>query len=242
MKPKTHPVKMPPDFTMNGVRELCRLAEKGNTIALTLAWHGTTELAKMILRIAQKEPERLEVLARNSLYMPSVLSASKSFNNATARSAEVLKLSANCAVGHRPKSRLDSLMTRFVVENYEVFERTRIEVQHFAHAYQVNRKIKKKFLTVQKYLEKNHAFSQDDLRLLGLGPLNQATAGDWWKQLFKPLCEDELTMDDIRDTPLYKQISDATDKTDYDIRNELKRRCQDALERLATQNSPPEIT
>lgn len=246
MKPKprakTRPVKMPQGFTMDSVRELCRLARKGNPIALTLAWHGATQLAKTVLAAAEREPKQLERLARSSLYMPSVLSSSTAFNNATAKVVKHLKLSADCATGHRPKSRLDSLMTRFVVENYEVFEQTRREIQHFASAYQKSRKAKKKFRTLERHLVENLAFASEDLRFLNLGPLSNETVEKWWKEIFKPLCEDELTMDEIRGTPLYKQISDATEKTDYDIRNELKRRCQDALERLAAQNPPSENT
>jgi hypothetical protein len=202
-------VKMPHGFTMDGVRELCRLARKGNPIAMTLAWHGATQLAKTVLAAAEREPKQLERLARSSLYMPSVLSCSKSFNRATAEIAERLKLSADCATGHRPNSRLDSLVTCFVTERFEAFEQTRREVQHFAAVYRNSRRLKKKSRTLERHLVENLAFAPEDMRFLKLGALSSETVESWWQEVFKPHCEDGLTMDEIRGTALYKELSRA---------------------------------
>ncbi len=243
MKPKIRPAKMPQDFTMNGVRELCRLAKNGNSIALALAWHGATELAKAVFEVAEREPVRLDKLARSSLYMPSVLSCSTSFNKATAKFVARLKLSADCATGYRPNSRLDSLVTRFLIERFETFEESRKSVQHFARVFQKSRKVKKKFPTLERHLVENLAFAPEDLRFLNLGTLNDETVKKWWEDIFKPLCEDETTIDEIRGTPLYGELSRAgRSPKEYQIRAELKRRCQDALERLAAQNPPSENT
>lgn len=227
---------------MDGVRELCRLARKGNPIALTLAWHGATQLAKTVLAAAEREPKQLERLARSSLYMPSVLSCSKSFNRATAEIVERLKLSADCATGHRPNSRLDSLTTRFVTEHFEAFEQTRTEIQHLARAYRNSRKLKKSSRALERHLVDNLAFAPEDLRFLKLGALSSATVESWWQEVFKPHC-DERAMDEIRGTPLHEELRKATDSPkDYEVRNELKRRCQAVLQRLAAQNPPLEKT
>ena len=226
-------------FDLTNVREICRLARQGNGMALALAWHAATELGKLVVEIAEREPGRLSALAQKSLYMPAVLSSSKSFNKDAAKVVERLNLSTNCATGQRPNSRLESLTTRLVVELFEDFEHARQAVQHFASMYRQSSPLKRKFRTVECYLIDHLGFDADDLRLLKLGTLNTATVPDWWESVFKPCLADGRTMDMDRLTPLFKSFRVAKCYKDYEVKDELKRRCQDALERLAKSFSDP---
>ncbi|HEY5232802.1 MAG TPA: hypothetical protein VIK35_04630 [Verrucomicrobiae bacterium] len=275
-------------FTLSNVRELCRLASNGNQIALALAWSAATELSQTILKIAStpplervKQPRKmirikrigrvnhwrrlkgLKKIARRSLYMPSVLSRSKSFNNLMARLPEKLNLSKNLAASNQPNLRLDSPTTRFTVELFERFNDTRTGIQQFANAYRNQPDLKKKLRqgmkvsvpgrktpvkwscrTLDDYLVKHLDFCPEDLSLLELGRLGSATYPDWWNKVFKPHLEKDYAMHLLRGTPLHRQLCAALDVKasdrfhDSKIREELKRRCQDALERLAKSLDP----
>jgi len=289
-------------FSPACVRELCRLASGGNQTALALAWRGATELAQTILAVAESEPERLKELAPFAAYMPALLSRSKSFNKTTAQLAERVNLAANLAASHRPRLRLDSLTTRLVVELFERFDWTRMDIQCDARAYRSKPDLRKKlrkmeavmefvttspkrvvvrrtqrrgnklteklvrivsrdprleqktvtvsYRTLEDYLVKLQGFYAEDLRLLDLEPLNSATVNDWWNKVFKPHLEDDWTMLQLRGTPLHRKICASCDvkvndwRKDYLVKDELKRRCQDSLERLAksldSSKPPPE--
>lgn len=243
--------KMPQDFTMDGVRSVCRLAKKGNLVALSYVWHGATELAETILEIAELKPQQLIDLARRSLYMPALVSRSKSYNRKVADIAKALNLAGDSAASAEPARRLDSLITQFVVRRFEVTEQERKEVQLFAEVFRRTRAKKK----LAGRVDASEHFG--DRQLLKLGPLNSESVDAWWTIVFKPHLEDDFTILQLHGTPLYRELSrcNKAQKTsrvlsgfdgdrklytkvskpkDYLVKDELKRRCQDALEHLAT--------
>ncbi len=150
-------VKMPGEFARDGVRSICRLAKRGNPVALSLERHGATELAEAIVGIAEREPAKLKKLARSVRHMPSLLSCSASRNKEIAKLARRLELSADCPAGNRPDLRFDSLTTRFTVQLFEGFERQRRQVQFGADVYRRQRTRRKELRSCEPRLSSTSA-------------------------------------------------------------------------------------
>jgi hypothetical protein len=175
---------------MDGVREICRLARKGNVVAVALAWHGGTQLAQCIEDIAGRNPEWLEKIASSETYMPSVLSSSTSFNNKRVLLPESLGLAHSTASGSKSNLRLDSPTTQLVVECFEQAERTRQSIQHFARMHKMLRPKPKQLPKLEDYLLGHLGFEPSDLPLKDLDALSEQTFEEWWRKVFEPWLED----------------------------------------------------
>jgi hypothetical protein len=114
------------------VPEICRYARTGDLNALLAAWFGATQLADTILKIARTQPERLQQLARRSLYMPALVSRSAKVNQSVVKQAMQLDLAADLAGGRGPLLRLDSQVTNLVANWFESVEQRRQQVHFFA--------------------------------------------------------------------------------------------------------------
>jgi hypothetical protein len=67
-----------------------------------------------------------------------------------------------------------------------------------------------------------------------LPPLNKNTAPEWWEKAVKPYLEKRETLERIRGTPFYASLCKATETyKDYEVKDELKRRCKPKLTSLA---------
>jgi hypothetical protein len=149
MKPKRKP-PVNGKKLLKEVKELCRVATE-NDAALEQLWKLGTEIGNTILKIAEDEVREINVvskgtrdarqeiesllpqvsriynLANRSMYMPALISFSKSFNSHVGGVANVLALGTKTRVGNLPDLRLDSPITRFVVGLYLDYEDARIK-------------------------------------------------------------------------------------------------------------------
>ncbi len=229
------------------VEEVCKLARQGRFSPANAAWHGAKDLVETIHDVALQGPaESLRLLARGSLFLPSLRANAKTFTHDFAEVAEALELSQACVVNMSGEAlhQLDSAATRFVAELIEDIaswqrevRRSQAELEFFqrravewpGQGYEEYRGLSPADYWLQQYPR-----YQAELGYPDLPPLNQQTWPVWWKQAVKPRLEAPETLTQLKGTPLYEELRRATDNgKDYELRDELKRRCKPKLKALA---------
>jgi len=88
-------------------------------------------------------------------------------------------------------------------------------------------------VALEDYWREQRPFQPEALSYRKLPPLSKSTVPTWWTIAVKPLLDRRETLERIKGTQLYDELCKATDGKDYQIRDELKRRCRPRLASLA---------
>jgi hypothetical protein len=226
--------------------KLAELARAGNRLALGHVWSGGAVCAEALHDIAMQNPQSLGPLARNSLFFPSLRARSKTFQHDFPRLAAAIGLSDDCIVNMGPNAlhQLDKPGTRFVAELLQRIarerqfvlqtEQTMLKFIHAAHDRPGGEFARYAGFTLADWLQEHFPASLGMLAYRDLPPFDADTVGVWWKQAVKPYLEEPSTLEKLKGTPFYEELRKATSSgKDYEILDELKRRCKDKLKPLA---------
>ena len=240
------------------IQEVCKLAREGRFDPANTAWHGAKDLVETLHDVALQGPaESLGFIARGSLFLPSLRAKAKTFTHDFAEVAEALELSQDCVVNMSEEAlhQLDSAATRLVAELIEDIAYWQREVRRSQEHLEIfqRRAVERPGQGYEKFVGlspadfwlKDYPRHQAELGYADLPPLDQATWQVWWKRAVKPRLEAPKTLEQLKGTTLYEELRRATDTgKDYELRDELKRRCKPKLKALAKPALPakaPEV-
>ena len=245
------------------MEELGKLVPTGGSSVVFTAWHGSVLLSEKIHDLALMGPiDNLKLIARDSLFMPSLRAKAEVFTYDFREIADRLDLSRACCINldFKARHRLDSMATRYVAKLVEFIEARRSAVQwsvetlsRFQALAKTGRPlnctipiepgrlaaIRAKWgeygsMSLETYLRRNRIFRAQDIPELliwhRLPPFHRDSVETWWNKAIKPHLEKSATLGQLRCTPFYRQLEQATGSgKNYEIIGELKRRCHQAL-------------
>jgi len=228
------------------VREVCKLARQGRFAPVNTVWHGARAMVETIHDMALAgSVENLRSMAGDSFFLPSLRANPKTFTHDFEKVAQAVGLSQECVINMDSKAlhQMDRPVTRFVAEVVEEIASEKREVEHAAETlamFQRHAKAEPKGecakyrgVSLEDYWREQSPYQQEALAYRQLPPLTKSTVPIWWKIAVKPLLHRSETLERIKGTPLYDELCKATDGKDYQVRDELKRRCRPRLASLA---------
>lgn len=224
------------------MEKVSRHALAGDKDMIITAWNMATDFAKTIHDIALDHPDRLESLAKKSVFMPSLRARPKNFEYDFPEIAEKTHLSEECLFDARDSSKhyLDTPATRLAADIVQYMAARIFELKSLKTAFTfIQQGAASGVAACQKFagwqlekwlLDYGHVKSYE-LHYDELPPLTRKTVPDWWNKAIKG--EVERRFESIKGTAFHSELQKATDGQDYQVRDELKRRCHQALKSLA---------
>ena len=244
--------------------ELCGLVKIGRENSVFVAWRGAAELSKAIHDLAltaspsDESMFSLQKIAGREIYMPSLRARPKKFDYDFKEVANKIGLSLQVAVNMgwtwgqtgfksedaKAKFDLNSLVTQFVVsfiERVAHIQSITRESEAWLHGLQDRNPAKYKDATLKEYLLRKYDDGQvsELMTWHTLPKFSRATFDQFWKQTLKPYLEKPETLEQLKGNSLYKELEDATDGKNYQMRDILKKRCKQALKSLVKQADFP---
>lgn len=240
------------------IREICKLAKEGRFAPVNTTWHGAKEFVETIHDMALNGTvDNLRFIARDSLFLPSLRANAKTFPHDFAEVQEALGLSKDCIVNMDWEAlhQLDRPATRFVAEILEDIAHWQRNVRYHDESLQdFQRRASERpggildqyrGLTLAEYWLRFFPTRREALTYKDLPPFDRTTWLEWWQKAVKPRLEVRETLESIRGTSFYDEVQKATTSgKDYEVRDELKRRCKPkvkALARPAVSSNPPPV-
>jgi hypothetical protein len=228
------------------VREVCKLAREGRFDPVNTVWQGARAMVETIHDMAlHGTVDNLRFMARDSFFLPSLRAKPTTFTHDFDKIAAAIGLSQECVINMDSKAlhQMDRPVTRFVAEMIEEITSEKREVERAAETLArfqslANEEPKGEFakyrgVALEDYWREQRPFQQEALSYRKLPPLSKCTVPDWWTMALKPLLDRPETLERIKGTQLYEDLCNATDGKDYQVRDELKRRCKPKLAALA---------
>lgn len=240
------------------IREVCKLAKEGRFAPVNTVWHGAEDLVETIHDMALKGTvDKLRFIARHSLYLPSLRARAKTFSHDFAKVQEALELSKDCIVNMDSEAlhQLDRPATRLVAEILEDIASWQCHIRHEEQMLQTFQRCQAerpgdifdeyRGLTLADYWLQSYPRYPEVLGYRDLPPLDRKTWPVWWEKAVKPRLEAPETLEEIKGTAFFEELRKATTSgKDYEVRDELKRRCKPkvkALARPALSAKPPVV-
>jgi len=246
------------------IYELCRLVKIGREDPVFVTWLGATELSKAIHDLAltaspaDESMFSLQKIAGREIYMPSLRAKGKKFDYDFKEVADKIGLSLQSAVNTgwtwrqagfksedgKVKFDLNSLVTQFVVsfiERTAYLQSITRESEAWLRGSQKRNPAKYTKTTLKDHLRRKYDDDQvsELMSWHTLPKFSRATIDKFWKQTLKPYLEKPETLEQLKGNSLYKELEDATDGKDYQMRDILKKRCKQALKPLLKQADFP---
>ena len=246
--------------------ELCRLVKIGREDPVFVAWRGAAELIKAIHDLALTASPAdegmfsLQKMAGREIYMPSLRAKAKKFDYNFKKVADKIGLSLHGAVNtgwtwtptgfksedEKAKYDLNSLATQLVVtfiDRVTRFQRITREKEAWLRGLQERRSTSSEYkqTTLEDFLRRDYNAAQvsELMAWHTLPKFSRATIDQFWKQTLKPYLEQPETLEQLKGKSLYKELEDATDGKNYQMRDILKKRCKQALKSLVKQSDFP---
>lgn len=232
--------------------DLARRTRAGDSRCAAIAWYAALALVEGIHFLALKQPERLRGTARRALFLPSLRATARTFDHDFPVIADAIQLSADCTVDMGPDARhqLDQPVTRFVaglidtIEYWKEIAEGAVDTVNGLRA-AVEKNPTGEFgpwrrLTLEEHWNGSYPRHPEKLAYRNLPPLTKATCDEWWNLAVKPMLEHPDMMIRIRGSRLHEEIVRGTETgKDYEVRDELKRRCRPKLKSLAREAKQP---
>jgi hypothetical protein len=228
------------------VREVCKLARQGRFAPVNTVWHGARAMVETIHEMALLGTvDNLRCMARDSFFLPSLRAKPKTFSHDFDKVAAAIGLSEECVINMDSEAlhQMDRPVTRFVAEMIEEIASEKREVERAEETLAMFQRLAKeepkgefakyRGVALEDYWRKQRPFQPEALSYRKLPPLSKSTVPTWWTIAVKPLLDRPETLERIKGTQLYDELCKATDGKDYQIRDELKRRCRPRLASLA---------
>lgn len=218
------------------VEVLSRIALCGERNAIRAALDYSVHLARIIGVVSQTFPD----CQRETGVSPALIYASRKWTTegefAALNRDSVLNLEQNNSLQPaNPALRivLDFMQSAMSIRR-EMFNNEKLFCR-YSHAFREK--------TLNRYLVDQCGFSSEQLVYKSLPNFTRRSARLWWEKALKPFLSSENTLNSIRRAHpvFYKKLTDAAvnrkdgSSKDYKIRDELKKRCRQALFRLARQ-------
>jgi hypothetical protein len=220
---------------------------EGRLDSVETAWWLASKLAKSIHDLALgckalKTPEQkrkhysLQNVASDKLLMPSLRAKLKSFTYDCDDVAKIVGLSRACAInigiGSNPKYSFKSYPTVFVAEFIEEVTRWKrvLNRQRAAFDFQQAKRLKPQ-MSFRDYLKQNYPneLVEKLLCYYKLPPFTIAAKDEWWTKAIKPYLEERKTLTMLHSRFLKDLQDSTTNREDYEVRDELKRRCRQVI-------------
>lgn len=230
------------------IREkVSQYALAGDSAMIHAVWSLSRNFAETIHDIALDRPDRLEWLTMDSLFMPSLRAMPDNFRYDFPAIAKATRLSEECILDMRSKAahRLDKPPTRFVANILQDvaftirslgFEKRSLEHMRKSAARGLVEFLKYADMPLEKWLLECCYYKPYQIHYDELPPLTKKTVSEWWEKAIKG--EVERRFEKIKGSKFYAILEAATaSKKDYEVRDELKRRCKQALHSLARPDS-----
>lgn len=225
------------------MKSVSNFARAGEYSMIHTSWFLALELCEAIHDIALDRPDRIESLARSSLFMPSLRARPKNFVYDFPSIANATHLSEDCLFAAHAKSahHLDKHPTRFVAEilrgmaysiNSLNFHKRSFAIFQDHAAKGVKGFEQYASMSFEKWLVDSYHAYPHEIHYDKLPPLTKSSVPIWWKEAVKS--EVERNFEKVKHTRFYKELQAATETgKDYEVLDELKRRCRQALRSLA---------
>jgi len=226
--------------------KIAEFARAGDPAALIRVWCGAKQYAEVVHYVATTKPQRLRLLAGNSLFVPSLRAKSKTFTHDFKQVAEAIGLSQECNINMDSTAmhQLDKPATRLVAEILQDIAFWQRSIKWDEESLKGMRRLAierpgsewEKYRNVSRddWLRDHYPHNPEFFVYRELPPFTKDTVSEWWEKAVKPYLEKASTLTKIRDTPFYESLRKATATgKDYEIRDELKRRCKPKLRTLA---------
>lgn len=216
---------------------LCKTALAGDQNAARTVWNASVTLARVIDLIVKERPECLDELTKN----PETLRSLRAWEKA----GEIAVLSCDSVLKLDEKTTLQTTTpaTRFVLDFMRQALKMRSEMlgaSQFFNDCQQRPETPGQF-TLDDYLVDKCKFPREQLIYKDLPDFTSESWSAWWDRALKPFLDQPKTLWSIRcDSPTFFKTLKAstTEWKDYQIKDELKKRCRAALKNLAKGTIP----
>jgi hypothetical protein len=228
------------------IREVSNCVRVGHHDAVHTAWSGGETLAEAIHDLALTKPGALKRYARGEIFLPSLRARSKVYTHDFEEVSKAIELSEDCVIdtGEAALHQLDSAATRFTAQvlqkiadwkqTVEFEERRLAGYQAQANAEPGGPFGQFRGMSFEDYWRRKYPLNPEAPGYRTLPPLTKKTAPEWYEKAVKPYLIRAETLEQIKGTPLYAELCMATTSgKDFEVRDELKRRCQPKVRALA---------
>jgi len=226
--------------------KVAEFARAGDPAALIRIWCGGKQFAEVIHHVAMTNPQRLKLLAGDSLFCPSLRAKPKTFTHDFEAIVKAIGLSDDCIINMDSSAmhQLDKPPTRLVAEILQEIASWRRTIKWDEQSLRNMREAsishpggeweKYRNISVEDWLRSQYPRRPEIFIYRQLPAFNKNTVPEWWEKAVKPYLEKRETLERIRGTPFYTSLCKATEThKDYEVRDELKRRCKPKLMSLA---------
>ncbi len=222
---------------------VAKYALAGDPDMIYTAWSMSRTFAETIHDVALERPDRLEWLTKGALFMPSLRAKPKTFRYDFPTIAEKTHLSEECLFDTRSKAchQLDKPPTRLVADILQDMAYTISSLKHHKRSHALFRQHAAKGhaqfqqyadTPLEKWLVESNYIQPYQLHYDELPQLTKSAVPVWWEKAIKG--EVVRRFDKVKGTRFYAVLRAATESgKDYEVRDELKRRCRQALRGLA---------
>jgi hypothetical protein len=226
-------------------RELCVLSKNYRREPIAAIWDVAVECATAIFDLASTTALRakpqsdlklyaLQTVARDRLFMPTFRARRGGFEQDFDQIAETVGLSDACGFNTEAnaKYRPDTSATKFIMLLVSRVEARRRRLNQEYALFDIESKRNRpaeEARSFESWLVENHPDAAPDLiQLHKLGPLDNTSRDQWWRVIQAELEKPEV-LDSVRGTKFWVELSRVKKGKDYEVRDELKRRCKQAF-------------